>query len=265
MPNQQNVMEVYFDEAGFTGENLNDPNQSNLLFAAVAIPGEVADKFWNRVRAAWELAGSRLNVPPDQVELKGSDLYGGKGQFIGLDGSTRLEILDAIFSAMLEFQVRVFWDGLAKHQLQSSASRIGNASGQFPFWRSSLFAFCDGLYQLLSALHPNEQFHIAGDENSWIKADRLMEMTNSNRWRQLAGGGIEFYRSSESHGLQVADVVVHTLYRANRAQIPPPGTIAPRLSNTDRTAKDFHARLAAANLWINVSTSLVRIDDRLST
>ena len=71
------------------------------------------------------------------------------------------------------------------------------------------------------------RFHIAGDENAFIGANRLLQHRDPNRWPQLAGDGFEFYRSSGADGIQIADVVAHTLYRANRAQQPPPGAVVP--------------------------------------
>jgi hypothetical protein len=81
MTNEQEVMEVYFDEAGYTGEHLNDLSQSHLMLAAVAIPADIAGEFWRRAERAWAIASKYLNVRLDEVELKGTDIYGGKGQF----------------------------------------------------------------------------------------------------------------------------------------------------------------------------------------
>lgn len=258
-------MEVYFDEAGYTGENLDDLMQSNLLLAAVAIPAEIDEAFWRSAAQAWEIAGAVLSVPPGTVELKGADIYGGKGRFKDADGSSRLRIIEAIFDALVQQRIRVYWDGLAKHVWKNQLHALGNTSGDFPFWKLTLLGFCDGLYQLLSALYPTEQFHLAGDKKSWVEAGKMLVLPNTDRWCQLAGGGVEFYRSSEAHGIQIADGVVHTLYRANRAHLPRPGTEAPSLSNTDLTAKDFHSRLAAEGLWTNVSTSLSRIEAQVGS
>jgi hypothetical protein len=261
LPNEPNVMEVYFDESGYTGENLDDCDQKNLFLAAVAVPGDIGEEFWNRARGAWEIAGRFLDLPPEEVELKGADIYGGKGQFSDMDGSKRLDILDAVFTALTELKIRVYWDGLPKQQWKNYLRRKGGFPDQYPFWNRVLIAFCDTLYQVLSALNPEGRFHLCGDQNCWVDANNLLVMPNSDRWSQLAGGGIEFYRSSEAHGIQIADVVVHTLYRANRHHPSQPGIESPQMSNTDRKATEFHARLEANGLWVHASSSLDRIEE----
>jgi hypothetical protein len=259
MPVESKVMEVYFDEAGYTGENVDDLSQSNLLLAAVAIPAEVAEIFWRRAARAWKIAATCLEVPLTAVELKGADIYGGKGQFSDVAGSTRMEVLEAVFETLTELQIQVYWDGLPKHEWKHVLHSQGKTPEQFPFWKHVLLGFCSGLYQLLSALYPNDPIHLAGDENSWVGAGKMLAMRDSDRWCQLTSGGIEFHRSSEVHGIQIADVVVHTLYRTNRDHLPRPGTKPPKLSHTDLKAKEFHARLAEKGLWTNVSTTLSRV------
>ena len=58
---------VYIDEAGFTGGNLLDPDQSELVFAAVAVNEAEAAQIWAEV-----VARSNTQAP----ELKGSNLTG---------------------------------------------------------------------------------------------------------------------------------------------------------------------------------------------
>ncbi len=261
----QDVMEVYFDESGYTGEDLDDLSQSNLLLAAVAIPGEIDNEFWERAAQAWGIASRYLGVPPEEVELKGTDIYGGKGQFRGLEGSTRLEILEVVFTTVVALGVHVYWDGLPKHSWQTYLNLKGETPEQHPLWKKVLVTFCDNLYQLLTAIYPGVRLEMIGDENSWVNANKMLEHQDPDRWCQLARGGVGFYRSSEAHGIQVADVVVHTLYRANRDQQTRPGTEAPVLSNTDLTAKRFHARLVENGLLINVSTALHRLDEYCNT
>ena len=61
------IQSVYIDEAGFTGANLLDDDQSELVFAAVAVDETEAEQIWAGV-----LARSNTNAP----ELKGAHLTG---------------------------------------------------------------------------------------------------------------------------------------------------------------------------------------------
>ena len=101
----------YFDEAGYTGENLDDLSQSNLFLAAIAIPPEIAREFWRRAERAWEIGSRSLGVPLNELELKGHDIYTGRGRFSGLTGSIRVEILEAIFNTLVDLRVPIFGKG----------------------------------------------------------------------------------------------------------------------------------------------------------
>lgn len=63
-------------------------------------------------------------------------------------------------------------------------------------------------------------------------------------------GAVKFVSSKSELGLQLADLVVHTLYRANKAQDSDPARPTPTLSDADGVAAGHRDRLAAAALWI---------------
>ena len=253
----QRHFEVYFDESGYTGDDLDETIQSNIVLAAVVFPPEKIDPFWQSAKKAWEIAGRHLNVLPEQVELKGADIYGGKGQFGRLKGQVRLSVIEAVISSLVQHELPIFWDGLPKHLWRQELSTRGKLEKNIPFWKSLLLGFCGELHQLLCIMYPSRVFSVAGDQNCWIKEGRILRLPG--RWNQLAEDGIQFYSSTVVHGLQVADVVAHTLYRANRQQLNPEDAQQPEFSNTDRKAQGFHSRLEERGLWVNISEALRKI------
>ena len=80
------------------------------------------------------------------------------------------------------------------------------------------------------------QLRIIGDENSCAEADSKLAIDVPGRWDCLHDGGVFFMSSSQTPGLQIADMVVHTLYRVNKMQVPDPSLEPPRVSNFDRIA-----------------------------
>lgn len=257
-PTEVAGVEAYFDEAGTTGE-ATDPDQQNLLFAAVVLPAGVAHDFWLSAKDAWLRAGAALPQRTESVELKGSELYGGKGPWRRVALEARTEVLDALFGAIVDNKIPVMWDGAPKH-LWSVAPESGTPSGNQhkPFYNSFLLAFCNSLYHLLECAYPSGPIRLVGDANSWVSADRRLSV-RGHRWSRMQGGGVEFLSSRNERGLQVADVLVHTLYRANKAIVPNPSLPAPMLSNTDRMAETFHRRIEEAGLWVPVAITLANL------
>ena len=249
-------VEVYCDESGNTGEDLLETQQGNLFLAAMVVPPAIRDAFWRNASRAWYVAAGYLGCAVTSVELKGVNLYGGKGPFHRLSGRKRIEILEIIFTALAEHRIHAFWEGVPKHRFAAERQRLGMIPKELPIWKSVLATYCDELYDLVCALYPHEWFCVTGDENSWVEAGRALKHP---RWDRVAGDGVQFLPSSQVPGLQIADILVHTLYRANRTELPPPGAPLAALSNTDRTAQLLRARLADAGLWVNISTALQRL------
>jgi len=242
---------VYFDESGFTGEDLRHPVQRNLVLAGVAIPAGKTE-FWSSIWLAWARAASTLHVAPDTVELKGSQLYGGWGLFKGICLEERVAVIDSVIECLVRHRIDIFWDGLPKHRWLAKMSRLAPAE-QPPFWKAVLIAFCTELHDVASAVYGRRRLRIIGDENSCAEADSRLTIDVPGKWGCLHDGGVLFMSSSETPGLQVADMVVHTLYRANKVQVPDPSLQPPRLSKFDRIAAAYHARLSEAGLLINLT------------
>ncbi len=84
------LAEIYIDESGSTGMDLGNTDQPNLMLAAPLIPADVEASFWTHAMNAWNSASDLLGVPVDSIELKGSELYGGKGKFKDIGSEDRL-------------------------------------------------------------------------------------------------------------------------------------------------------------------------------
>lgn len=252
-------LEVYFDEAGYTGENLADPAQPNYLFAAIVVPPGSSPAFWPAANEAWSIASGILGAPPDAIELKASDLFPGWGLFEGVALAERIKVLAKIFDSVVDHRISVMWDGAPKRLWEKRLQEIGLSRREHPTQSSWTLAFCCGLYDLLSSISSGCPIHIVGDENDWIKAGCRLEMRDPGRWSRLVGNGIEFDESKKHLGLQIADIFVNTLHRANRATTLDASVEPPALSGTDRLAVSFHKKLQDAGLWFNVTSNLARL------
>ncbi len=246
MATENDAMEVYFDESGHTGEDLANPDQRNLLVAAVVISTEADRPFWMHVREAWSIAGALLAVAPETLELKGAELYGGKGQFAGVPGQERLRVISTVIEALVRHAIPVLWQGGPKHLWRERTKATGRAAPNF--YKSVLFAWCALLHENLTLLFPNERFRVIGDENASVRAGMALHPPKERAWPRFVDGSVAFLESSRAHGLQVADVVVHTLYRASKGSVPEREMAAAQLSNTDMQADAFRRRLAEAGL-----------------
>lgn len=256
MNNTDIVLEAFFDESGTTGNKI-DPNQPNLLFACIVIPDSKKESFWASADVAWNIAGNILNQKPDTIELKGSEIYGWNKTFKNIELPIRLQILDVIFSAIIQHSIQIFWDGSPKDIWEEFLKARNLNNDQHPLYKSLLFGFCSELYPLLDVLYQEGKFLIVGDENTWIKNGE--RITLGEIWKRLVNNGIHFCSSKKVPGLQIADILVHTLYRSNKYF----NCVAPKMSKSDLLAEMYYKRIADANLWVNISEMMVNLNNNI--
>jgi hypothetical protein len=244
--------EIYIDESGSSGADLRNPDQPNLLLAAVSIPASSESTFWSDAMGAWSLAADVLSRPVESIELKASELFGGKGAFRGTDGCSRRKILSILFHALIEHGAIVFWDGFSK------ASLANALDGQEMYFSAKQISdgvievFCENLHHAIQRLQPAGRMFVMADE---LPTKPCGQALVCDRWSNFEENAVRFGSSSEAHGLQVADIVAHTLARANRASLP--AADPPSLSNTDQLAVRFRQELATAGRWINLSQDVL--------
>ncbi len=243
---------IYFDESGYTGEDLCNPEQRNLLLAGIAVSAE-NDAFWNDLSRVWSLMKNVLRAVPNTAELKGSDLYGGKGHFKEVPLEDRLSIIELVVGIIIKYQIEILWDGLPKHLWRDRVLHTNTCDQEKPFWESVLFAFCSELHDVATSRYDTNHIRIIGDENSWKKAGDKLTLNHPCKLEHPFDLDVSFRSSSRTKGLQLADLLVHTLYRSNKCQVPDPQMNPPKLSNTDRHAERFHRRIARYGLWVNLT------------
>jgi hypothetical protein len=244
--------EIYIDESGSSGSDLWNTDQPNLLLAAVAIPLSRESAFWRQASAAWMLAADLLCQPADSIELKASDLFGGRGLFRESDGGKRREILSTIFEALVQHDGIVFWDGFSKASL---AHTLREAETWFSSKQLSdrvVKVFAENLHRAIERLRPDGLMFVMADELPTRRSGKALQCDS---WNYFEDNAVQFGKSSEAHGLQVADIVVHTLSRANRVSLT--ASTPSKLSNTDQLAVTFRERLASADRWVSLSQGVL--------
>ncbi len=240
--------EIYIDESGNSGSDLRNPDQPNLMLAAVVIPSSCESAFWSHVIKAWNLAADLLDQSVNSIELKGFELFGGKGLFRGSDGSKRCKILSTVFEAFIQHDGIVFWDGFSKTSLSNSLSKVEMQLSANQLSDRVIKVFADNLHRAIEKLQPDGPMFVMADELPTKPPGKALQCDS---WTYFEENAVRFGSSADAQGLQVADIVVHTLARANRASLP--AAEVPEFSNTDQLAMKLRDDLATDGRWVNLS------------
>ena len=243
------IVEAFIDDAGNTGGDLGHPEQRNILLACLVVPYTRAPAFWAEVDSAWQIARTLTGGSRD-VELKGEQLFGGHGPFANVSLADRCRILDAVVDSVIKQKAYVFWEGLPKHLWAETTGDLSPRPADADFWKSVLQAFLGETYRVLDSLYGPNDFRVTADENSWVAAGKVLSLRG--RWPRLLNEGVIFRRSDEVRGLQVADSLVHSLYRTNKSSCPAPDKPAVTLSNTDKLASSYTQRLATGGVLVSL-------------
>ena len=219
-------VQFFFDESGKSDLSSSDNSgQPHLIIAGILVSWD--SDFWDEVQEAWEYSAELLSTESAMIELHGWELYGNKGLWRKTPNA--LPILDIIFSALKKHNIPVYWAGLPVELTGTIQSKP---------WERILVAYLDFLNKKFSTFSFKNPIEVYGDENSWVKAKNALTMDN---WLMFENKQVGFLNSAEVHGIQIADIVAHTLYRCNKS----------KLSNTDRTADDFRSKIASQIIYLN--------------
>lgn len=267
---EDRIIDVFVDDAGNTGDTI-DRVQTNMFLGGIVVPVLRADSFWKDIELAWQRAASVSSQTKPHVELKGEGIYGGKEPFRGVPLGDRKAILDVVFDTVIAYRVPFFWAGVPKHMWRDEISAAGLTPKDVPLWKSSLFTYLGLLYEVLDLLYGGGTFQIVCDENSWIgkpKKDgkfNVLRPPSIKPWPRLVHGGVVVDSSARNPGIQLADLLVHTLYRAYKVSCLPPDSGNISLSNTDRLAASYLQKLVDANLAFVVHQALKELHEKRGT
>jgi hypothetical protein len=203
-------IQFFFDESGKS--DLSDSSvsgQDNLILAGFLVAFE--SPFWDEVKVAWERASNLLKLPPHEIELHAWQIYGGKSIWDSITG--RLQVLDPIFEALKNHQVPIYWTGLPVEKIATIDTKA---------WERILIQYLSYLNDSISV----NKVEVYGDHNSWVTAGNAIQM---DAWSRFENNQAEFCRAKDIYGIQVADVIAHTVYRSNKQ----------RQSNTDKQADKY--------------------------
>lgn len=203
-------IQFFFDESGKS--DLSDSSvsgQDNLILAGFLVPFD--SPFWGEVQIAWESASNLLNIPPGEIELHAWQIYGGRDIWNSIDG--RLQVLNPIFDALKKHEVPIYWSGLPVEKIAAINTHA---------WERILVQY---LTYLNDSIQVNE-VEVYGDHNSWVKAGNAIQM---NAWSRFEKNQAGFYLANKVYGIQIADIIAHTLYRSNKST----------QSNTDKQANKY--------------------------
>ena len=109
---------VYMDEAGYSGRNLDDPQQPIHIVGAVVIK----DSDWLDIEGKVDeiIDDYILNLKDrESFEFHTSDLYQGRGYFDKWDWKTRMEILTRLVRVIVDGNLPVIYGAVNKQKLKA--------------------------------------------------------------------------------------------------------------------------------------------------
>ena len=208
-------VQFFFDESGKS--DLSDSSvsgQDNLILGGFLVAFE--SPFWDEVKIAWERASVLLSLQPDKIELHAWQIYGGKSIWRSITG--RLQVLDPIFEALRNHQVPIYWTGLP---VKKTALIVSKA------WERILIQYLSYLNDSIST----DEVEVFGDHNNWVSAGNAIQM---DAWSKFKNNQAGFCLAKDVKGIQLADVIAHTIYRSNKK----------KKSNTDKKADEYREMIS---------------------
>lgn len=229
--------QIFFDDSGNTGNDLSNASQRNMLIGGILVLPETAAQFWSDIDAIIKRAETLSGT--SGVELKGTEIYRGIGSYATVSEVDRFQLIQDVRDAILRSAVYVVYQGFPKHMLQA---RLQANPQSLNVWQGTLFAFCRLLHDVLGSRLVDYQFEVAGDENNLCPPGHALTNT---AWSRFVNHQVRFKSSSATPGLQVADLLIHTLYRANKTNLLPTGAAPPLLATGDQFAEQVRLSLEA--------------------
>jgi len=217
--------QFFFDESGKSNlASADSSGQDNLVIAGVLIPYE--SSFWDQAEKSWLRAAQLLGSPGQEYELHASEIYGGRGPWKGIND--RRSILDSMINALCDHGIPIYWIGLPVSEMAAIEGKR---------WRKILFHYIDLFHKLMEARAASTKIEIEvyGDQNEWVKAGSALE--SASRWPMFSERLVGFHDSRLVHGIQIADIVAHTLYRANK-----------KTKNSTDTQADEYRKMLSRNI-----------------
>ena len=208
----------YLDESGNTGGNLEDPDQPFHLIAAIMVPEDQVQ--------ALAAAFRRLPVfaaEPRQIrELRGADLYSGKGPWKGFSPSGRIEAYSEALALLGRHGALVAHASIDKWALRQSAS----SEPRMPHLLALRF-LAEEIDSYLKQQHDplKQRTLLIADETDEHEAYAQGLVAQMQvRTPSLVGGPaltrivdqVHFVQSETSPGVQLADLAAFVLTRRMR-------------------------------------------------
>jgi hypothetical protein len=211
--------QFFFDESGKSDLGSSSKSgQENLVVCGLLLSWDSG--FWDDAREIWLSASAIISYQGPELELHGWELFGGRG--IWKDAPDRVDVIDALVNALVKWNVPIYWVGLPITKLAAVTKDA---------WKKVLVNYLNLLSETFSTKLLSD-VEVIGDQNTWIEAGQAL--VNEN-WVSFSQQRAEFHPAHEVHGLQIADIVAHLLYRSNKSV----------RSNTDLKADELRRRLAS--------------------
>jgi len=236
-------IEIYLDESGYTGSNLDTPEQPNLFFAGMRIPNDKKVDFWKDADKAWILAAELCKTFPDKILLKGKELFTylikGGGIFRGIDFPTKCRVVDLLVEAIIKHDLTLYWDGFKKEEDKPKICNIDR------LFFKGFAAFGNSLYQIENFLNPRFKIHLLAHHHPEIEQCDTTDKALNRNWPMMIGRRIELLPASAHRGIQIIDIILCILNRRNKYQ----QIDTSKLNRVDQKVIEYHERIKKANLW----------------
>lgn len=201
---------MYLDETGCDGIG---PNSDPLLRLVGIIVDETQIKVLESEMK--DLANEYLSFLPRKFEFHGNELWGGGGIWSGLEPTTLIEIYEGAISLINKCDIWVTHASINKLKLNDRYpgevdARAYRLALQFLLEKIDLVS--DGHLQII---------HADENKNKKLKASEMFSDLLAMGYGEVPGkqlntviGSLNFVRSYESPGVQLADLIAFVLQRA---------------------------------------------------
>ncbi len=221
---------AYLDESGNTGTRLDDPDQPIHYVAAILVR---EDRVGALTAAVDDLVAGVLQPGRTRAtELHGAEIFGGDGSWSSLSPRERIEVYRTALSLLGSHEAKIAYASIDKRALaQRAAEGVGSARGVAPHLLALQFLIEKLQRYLEWQPHRLEQRALlVADETHEHERFALELLETMQGTGGPIGAGhpvphivdtVHFVRSETNRGVQLADLIVYAMNRAERARTNP--------------------------------------------
>ncbi len=205
----------FIDDSGNTGTKLDHPVEKVHWLVGIAVDESFIRPVDHAIRQTCQRVFGQAAADHSKFEVKGSDLFGGRGWAEGLAVDKRLSCYERLLATLPEYHARIFVQGINKPGQQAHAARW-KREPEHPYTRAFQY-LVERIDEWLEGLNDGPRGLLVADEQQ--ETGRRM-VHQFNRWAHVGTDtgyktrrikcllpALHYVRSVDSRLIQLADCV----------------------------------------------------------